>query len=300
MRDIAAFFELKHLFRSWKPDIVHLHSSKAGVLGRLAAGRRWTHIVYTIHGFDTILKAHRIFLPLERMLSRRCGAVVPVSDYDRANLEAEGIRGRIVLIRNGASDRNGAELLDKKAADRMRAAKESGAAVVLSIARLAAPKRFDLFVEAARAFAAQSARFFWIGNVQSVDSDTLPPNLEMLGEIPEAGGYAKLCDVFVLLSDYEGLPMSVLEALSCGRPVLASKVGGLPEAIDARDGILVANEKSAVIHALKDLLADRAGLVRLGEGARAVYEEKFSAQAMWQSYLKLYESLQTGISGIPT
>jgi glycosyltransferase involved in cell wall biosynthesis len=291
-RDLAALFELGRLFRAWKPDIVHLHSSKAGVLGRLAAGRRWDHVVYTIHGFDTILKAHRAFLPLERLLARRTGAVVPVSSYDRRNLEAAGIRGRIVMVRNGASDRRGAPLLDAKAAERMRDAKASGAAVVLCIARLAVPKRFDLFAEAARAFSPEEARFFWIGNIQSVDPETMPPNLEMLGEIPEAGSYANLCDLFVLLSDYEGLPMSVLEALSCGKPVLASAVGGIPEAVSQANGALVGNDTGAAAEALKALLCDRPGLDRLGLASRAAYEAEFSAEMMWKSYLKLYESLK--------
>lgn len=300
LRDLASLFELGSLFRSWKPDIVHLHSSKAGVLGRMAAGRRRGRVVYTIHGFDSILKAHRIFLPLERLLSRRCGAVVPVSEYDERNVKAAGIRGRIVMIRNGASDRRGAALLDAGAADRMKAAKKSGAAVLLSIARLAPPKRFDLFLEAARSFSPDEARFFWIGNVQSVDSGILPANLEALGEIPEAGGYAELCDIFVLLSDYEGLPMSILEALSCGRPVLASSVGGIPEAIDQGDGLLVRNEIDAIVAAIRALLGDKQGSERMGQAARAVYEAKFSAGTMWDNYLKLYESLQAGISVVPT
>ena len=289
-QDLAAFFELSSLFAEWKPDIIHLHSSKAGVLGRLAAGRRRTRVVYTIHGFDTILKSHRIFLPLERFLARFCGAIVPVSDYDRANLAASGIGGRIEEIRNGASDRLGLEGLDALATAKMKAARESGAAVVLTVARLAPPKRFDLFIETARAFAPEEVRFFWIGNVQKVDPLGLPDNVEVLGEIPEAGNYANLCDIFLLISDYEGLPMSVLEALSCGRPVVASAVGGIGEAVDETNGALVDNDAGAVASAIRSFL-DRSRREKAGKEARATFEKSFSADRMWAAYGDLYRGL---------
>lgn len=289
--DLAASFELANLFSAWRPDIIHLHSSKAGVLGRLVAGRLRSRVVYTIHGFDTILKAHRLFLPLERHLARRCGAIVPVSGYDRRNLEEAGVRGDVVLIRNGVSDRRGATPLDDAAASRLRRAREAGAAVILSVARLAPPKRFDLFVEAARAVPPEGARFFWIGNTKSIDPATLPPNLELLGELPEAGNYIGLSDVFTLFSDYEGLPMSILEALSAGVPVLASAVGGIPEAVDGEVGGLVANESGAIVEALSALLADPGRRKEAGAAARRRYEERFSAERMWGAYLELYKRL---------
>jgi glycosyltransferase involved in cell wall biosynthesis len=290
-QDLAALLELGTLFRAWKPDIVHLHSSKAGVLGRLSAGHLSKRIVYTIHGFDTILKTYRYFLPLERILATRCGAIVPVSEYDRANLAASGIGGRIEMIRNGASDRLGAKALDAGVAERMRAAGQCGAAVVLSIARLARPKRFDLFVEVARAFTSTEARFFWIGNVEEVDPGGLPPNVEVLGELAEAGDYANLCDLFMLLSDYEGMPMSILEALSCGKPVLASAVGGIGEIIDEACGILVENEAVSIARSLRGLVENRAGRIGMGEAARRRYLEGLSADSMWSRYSELYEDL---------
>jgi len=293
LHDLAAYFELRRLFRTWRPDIIHLHSSKAGVLGRLAAGRLSGRVVYTIHGFDTILKSHRIFLPLERLLSGRCGAIVPVSDYDKRNLAASGIVGRIELIRNGASDRLTTEPKKAEAAERLRAAKASGALVVLSIARLAPPKRFDLFLETARAFSSAAGRFFWIGNREAVDPGGLPANVEVLGELAEAGDYIKLADVFLLLSDYEGLPMSIIEALSSGRPVVASRVGGIGELVDAGCGRLVENEAPAVIDAIRGMLRDGPWREELGKAARRKYDDEAGAEAMARRYQDLYAKLVT-------
>lgn len=311
VQDPSAVLELVRLFRRWKPDIVHLHSSKASVLGRFAAllanfpAIRRIPTVYTIHGFDTILKTHRKFLPLERIMARITSAIVPVSAYDRRNLEEAGIHGNVRLIHNGASDRFGMTP-DPAVTERIGVARAEGATIVLSIARLEAPKRFDLFLEVARAFAGTGAgqpadsaakvAFFWIGNVQSIDQTSLPPNVEVLGEVPEAGNCINLCDVFLLLSDYEGLPMSILEALSCGKPIVASDVGGIGEAVGVAGGteagILVPNERSAASMATARLVGDPDLRARLGASARRRYEQGFSADSMWQAYLRLYMGLR--------
>ncbi|MBN1242892.1 MAG: glycosyltransferase [Spirochaetales bacterium] len=290
LSDLKAAFELAGLFRSWNPDLIHLHSSKAGVLGRVAAGRRAKRVVYTIHGFDTILKSHRSFLPLERFLARHCGAVVPVSAYDFRNLGLAGIREAHAAIHNGVTDRKG-RTPESPAAERMLAARGKGSPVVLAVARLAPPKRFDLFLAAAKALEKEGPRFFWIGDPPGARAGELPSNAEMLGELPEAGDYANLCDIFLLLSDYEGLPMSILEAFSCGKPVLASDVGGIGELVDGTTGARVGNSAGEIIAALRGLLGDPGRLSTLGRNARERYESGFTADRMWAAYRELYGSL---------
>jgi glycosyltransferase involved in cell wall biosynthesis len=291
--DASALLELRRLLRTYKPDILHLHSSKAGVLGRVAAERPLRRrTVYTVHGFDTILKAHRSFLPLERLLQRRCGAIVAVSEYDARNLEANGIGRNVKVIRNGARDWRGIAPRDTAIAKKMRAARASGGAV-LSIARLAPPKRFDLFVETARLL--PSTTFFWIGNERPMVQTDLPVNVVMLGSLPDAGAYANEADVVVLLSDYEGLPMSILEALSCGCPVVASAVGGIPEAIDGPFGQTVKNEAADAAMAIARYLPGGVGYSTahpdLHKAARRRYEERFSIAAMARGYQSLYSAL---------
>ena len=100
--DAAALAALRRIGRRFRPDVVHLHSSKAGLLGRLAfpAGRT----VYTVHGFDSVRLAHRRLLPLERWMQRRCAAIVAVSHYDEVNLRREGICRNLCCVRNGIPD----------------------------------------------------------------------------------------------------------------------------------------------------------------------------------------------------
>lgn len=304
-QDWKTFLFLRRLYLNYSPDIVHVHSSKAGVLGRLAAiaagGGLWKRCVYTIHGFDTILKTHRKYLPLERFLSHRCGAVVPVSSYDERGVRESGLGGKIVLIRNGVTDRLGLPSPDDKALRRLEAAKSHSRPVVLTIARLEAPKRPDLFLEVARRL--PEAYFFWVGNVGMpanllAPGTIIPENAEFLGESPEAGNLANLCDVFLLLSDYEGLPMSILEAMSCGKPVVGSKVGGIVEALSGEAekpgaGLLVPNEPDAVATAIQSLLADQALNRTIARAARIRYSAEFSADRMWVAYKNLYRTLIT-------
>jgi glycosyltransferase involved in cell wall biosynthesis len=290
--DILVFGEMRRLIRGYRPDIIHLHSSKAGVLGRVAAGRLRPRTVYTVHGFDTILKAHRAFLPLERVLRLYCGAIAAVSEYDARNLAACGISRNVRVIRNGVPDWNGARPGDAGAAAAIERARRSGGAV-LSIARLAAPKRFDLFCAAARLL--PRSGFFWIGNERELDPSSLPRNVSMLGSLPDAGAYANAADVLALFSDYEGLPMSVLEALSCATPVVASRVGGVAEALDDECGETVENDAVAAAEALARYLPDgdrhSAADPRARAAARKRYEAHFSDDAMARSYRSLYDEL---------
>jgi glycosyltransferase involved in cell wall biosynthesis len=290
--DLLVFAQVRRAIRSFRPDILHLHSSKAGVLGRLAAGSMRARTVYTVHGFDTILKAHRAFLPLERLLQRLCGAIVAVSEYDARNLEANGISRNVRVIRNGVRDRGGLAPSDAGAARAIEAARARGG-VVLSIARLAAPKRFDLFCRVAGLLPGNT--FFWIGNEAEPGASALPPNVRMLGSLSDAGDYAKLADLLVLFSDYEGMPMSILEALSCGTPVVASRVGGVGEVLDGECGEAVPNEAGAAAAAVARYLPGgdrhRGATGAYRAAARRRYEELFSVESMASAYEHIYEEL---------
>ena len=99
--DLLAAIELRRLYKKYKPDIIHLHSSKAGTLGRIVFPSKKT--VYTVHGFDSVRLAFRKFLPIERFLQHFCKAVVGVSKYDERNLIAEGIKNNVTTIYNGIS-----------------------------------------------------------------------------------------------------------------------------------------------------------------------------------------------------
>lgn len=97
--DFLAAIELRRLYRKYKPDIIHLHSSKAGILGRIVFPT--AKVVYTVHGFDSVRIAYRKFLPVERLMQHFCRAVVGVSEYDCRNLISERITKNVCTVYNG-------------------------------------------------------------------------------------------------------------------------------------------------------------------------------------------------------
>jgi glycosyltransferase involved in cell wall biosynthesis len=99
INELLTIIAFSKLYLKYKPDIIHLHSSKVGILGRLVFPK--SKIIYTVHGFDSIRLAYRKFLPIERLLQRRCRAIVAVSHYDEKNLKMERITCNVKCIYNG-------------------------------------------------------------------------------------------------------------------------------------------------------------------------------------------------------
>ncbi|MBO4704757.1 MAG: glycosyltransferase family 4 protein [Spirochaetaceae bacterium] len=306
LKELPCLFEIKATIRKFKPDIIHLHSSKAALLGRLATPHHMKkRIVYTVHGFDTIRVRNRIFLPLEKLMQKKCGAIVPVSEYDYKNLLSEGINHNLKLVRNAVPDTKpfSESELPEQIREPLLSARAQGKKVILTIARIALPKRLDIFAEAAAQLNNTNCVFFWVG---APTDDTIKNQLEeystkqnvfFTGDIPEASRLISYADVFVLFSDYEGLPITILEAMAKGKPIVASKVGGIPELVDESNGNLISagdTEKSIAeaVKALKDLISNDELRIEKGNTSRRKYESNFTLDTMWQNYLSIYYALK--------
>lgn len=295
-KEVVVVQKLRKIYKQFNPDLIHLHSSKIGILGRLAFPSN--KIVYTIHGFDSIRLAFRKFLPLEKLLKNRARFIAAVSEYDLNNLKLEGINGNTITIYNGIvdwpnlSDDNGFEV--DPSIEKLRTFKESDF-VVLSIARLSKPKRFDLFCELARSCEDKTNfKFVWVGN--SHTPTNIPKNVMCLGEIKNAYTCLPWCDVFILLSDYEGMPMSILEALAYSKPVVASHVGGISEALDGTNGFVVANTSEAF---KEKIIAFENGTLdynTFSKAARKSFEENFTIDRMYRNYNKLYKLINNEVT----
>jgi len=289
-REIQAIRSLSRLYRSFKPDIVHLHTSKAGAIGRLATGIDRRRIIYTMHGYDQLRIANRAFLAVDRALRRRCGAVVAVSSIDLAAMRADGYDA--TLIRNGVADARSLPDGDPFKIRRLEALRSEGRAIALMIARDARPKRIDLAREAAARLRGESS-IAWIGGDPQPGD---PPGFVALGEDPKAAAYLRNADIFLLLSDHEGMPISLLEAMSTGIPSIASAVGGCLEALGLSGpgqgpaGITVPNDAASVAETLRRLAAAPGLRWQIGKTARESWGRTYSVDAMAQGYLALFEA----------
>lgn len=278
--------ELKKIRTEYKPDIIHLHTSIPGILGRWVFRKEKNHIVYTVHGFDQIRIAHKKFLPIEKFFQKYSGAIVAVSDYDMKNMNDSGIRKKLKLIYNGISLSS-----IKPVSNLPEKIKEKK--LVLTIARIAPPKNIELFSEVAKEFINKDTAFVWIGGSQNLTVEELrkkynmPDNLYLLGDLKNASNYINLCDVFVLFSKHEGLPMSIIEAMSQGKSIVASNVGGIPELIDF--GLI--NIKEEAVEKISLLLEEQEKNKEIGQKSLEKFNNNFTLEKMWKEYKNLYLEL---------
>jgi glycosyltransferase involved in cell wall biosynthesis len=161
--------------------------------------------------------------------------------------------------------------------------------LVLSVARLSSPKRFDLFCEIALLLKDQNIAFIWIGN--QYQPENLPENVYCLGSIKNAYQYIPLIDLFILTSNYEGLPVSIIEALIFGKPVIASNVGGISEILDGTNGFALDNDPVLFTEKILYYLNNKEAYNTACKAARKTYEDKFTVNHMYKEYLSLYEDI---------
>lgn len=276
--DMLAIIDFRKLYGKYKPDIVHLHSSKAGMLGRIAFPAKKT--IYTVHGFDSIRLAHRKFLPIERLMQYSCKAIVGVSHYDAKNLEVEKITHHIHCVYNGICPIETSKELTFQLPEKYTK-------TVLCIARLSPQKNSDLFMAVAALLPHYA--FVWIGNQMELDNH--PDNVYFLGNIPDAGRYNSIADLFILPSNYEGLPMVILEAMSAGRPVVASNVGGISEiVIDGENGYVVENTPQAFAEKISCILENEETRRLFAENAQHRFMRELTVDKMVEGYLRIYHS----------
>jgi glycosyltransferase involved in cell wall biosynthesis len=302
LRDLLGLIELTRLLRRERPDIVHANSSKIGVLARLAARAVNVPIrVFTVHGWAFSARSGlsaRLYRWADRLVRPLTSATICVSEGERAAglLSRTCDRERTVVIPNA---------VDVAAAPQSR--HDSVTPVIVAVGRLKAPKDFVTFVRALSALAPGSFEALIVGD--GPDGPELRHEIQRLGleervrlagdrrDVPELLAAA---DVFVLSSRSEGLPVSVLEAMAAGLPVVASRVGGVPEVVlHERTGLLVAPGDPAQLAATLERLVARPELRRrFGAAGRARAEARFDLDPFRRGHLELY-SRELAKRGLP-
>ncbi len=284
-QDLRAFLAIAGLFRSTDPDCVHLHTSKAGFVGRLASGPAGMRKIYTMHGYDQLRVENSVFVPIDRMLRRFCDAVVAVSRYDERKMRDAGYDP--VFIPNGTEGVGRDRDADPRVLARFAALGRSGFPIVLTVARDVRPKRLDIVRELASRFRDRAA-FAWIGGAGYGTEHFVPGTLAPFGTVPFASRYMPYADIYLLASDHEGMPVSVVEAMSAGLPCVVSDVGGAGEPLAGGCGFAVHNSADAFSTALDRLLSSPDLRSRMGALARKTWEESYSAERMAVAYETLY------------
>jgi glycosyltransferase involved in cell wall biosynthesis len=293
-RDALGLLELVRLCRRVRPDIVHANSSKAGVLGRLAAALTEVPVrIFTVHGWA--FKAHTgaastAYLWADRLMRPLTTTTICVAESERA----AGLAARTCAERSTVVIPNGVEL------DRPRRRHTTATPVeLLAVGRLQEPKDFLTLVRAIPRLPPGSVRVRIAGDGPdrgAIEDETnllaLAGTIEVLGARDDVAALLAQADVFVLPTRSEGMPLSVLEAMAAELPVVASAVGGVPELVrDGETGALVPPaDPAALAHALAPLVADPDLRARLGRAGRERAEHRFSLQRFRAAHLDLYRA----------
>jgi glycosyltransferase involved in cell wall biosynthesis len=300
-RDARGLLELTTLVRRERPHIVHVNSAKAGALGRLAAWLGRVPIrVYTVHGWSFTAHAGAssvIYRWAERLLRPLTTRTICVAESERrAGLDAGTCdEATTVVIHNGV------ELPPAGGAER-----RSGTSRLVTVGRLQAPKD-PLTLLRALSELRRPVETVIVGDGPDrprVESERRRLGLEsvvrLVGERNDVGELLAAADLFVLSTRSEGLPLSVLEAMAAGLPVVASSVGGVPElVVEGKTGLLVPpGDPHALAAAIGRLLDDEALRRQLGAAGRIRASEHFDLATVRGAHLDLYRALLAD-AGLP-
>jgi glycosyltransferase involved in cell wall biosynthesis len=304
---------LEQIFGRLRPDVVHTH--QIGPLlyaGPAARAAGVPVVVHTEHGNHLAgltpwvrrVKARLLW----RYASRRAARFFCVSADIAGAVRAAGVRPeKVLVVANGIATDDPADPAEVDEARRALGL-PAGAPVVGTVGRLAEVKRQDLLL---RAFARvlnrrPDARLVLVGEgerraaLEALAGELgLADSVRFAGYQPRPEVYLRLMDVFALTSRSEGMPMALLEAWAAGVPVVASRVGGIPELVaDGRTGLLFDFPDADTLGGLLTRLLDEPALARgLAEGGRREVEAKYDERAVARAYAGHYHQLLDGRPG---
>lgn len=294
LRDLRALWEVVGLLRRVRPHLVHAHTSKAGFLGRLAARAVGIRSLFTAHGWafaEGVPEGQRrLALLLERWAGRWGDGVIAVSEADRALALRYGVLPpeKVVVVHNGVPDTP------------YRANPRGEPPRMVMVARFAPPKDHALLLRALHRLKGLPWTLDLVGDGPLLEKvKALAGNLGLADRVRFLGARRDVdrvlaeAQVFVLASRWEGLPLSVLEAMRAGLPVVATEVGGVGEAVvEGVTGFLVPRgDEEALSQKLRLLLQDPRLREQMGRAGRKRYEEAFTLEetvrATWDVYREL-------------
>ena len=298
---VASVRQVAATARTWQADLIHVHSAVGAIVGRMAGLLAGRQVLYTVHGFgfkpQVALKRRWAVYMAERMLALLTTRYICVSEAERQLATKLGVReDEVSVIANGLSD------------SPWRAEPDAMEPVLIMVARAVSPKRHDILL---RALAIMQDKGIVVppqtilaGSGPLLDAARAMAEkfrlgrVSFLGDVDEVPRLLARSQIFVLLSDHEGQPISIIEAMRAGLPIVASDLPGIRTQItDGVEGLLTENEPEAVARTIERLVCDPQLRARIAAAARRRYERDFSATTMARAVMQVYDSLALRPSG---
>jgi len=304
--DISFLYRLLGYCRRNKIELIHGHLPGANLYGSLAGALMGIPVIATLHNEFLIPGSTERHNWIKHFLIRRLtNKLVVVADFMQSDYIKKGKfpRAKLTTIYNGIHMGDPTGLRDP---DRLRQELnlKKDDLVVGNVANLRPPKGQKYLIEAAAIICQRlpQAKFLLIGQggghlkeeaERQIANLQLQENVKLLGFREDVPELLRLFDIFVLPSTSEGLPMSIVEAMAAAKPVVATRVGGLPEIVtDGDNGYLVEPANvAALAEKLQILLQSKELRTCLGQRGRQIASEKFSLETMIKQYQELYEKV---------
>ncbi len=283
--DLGAFVELRKIADKVKPDLIHLHSSKAGALGRWAFDGKKLPLFYTPHGYSFLMSNYNATKRLSYKMVEKLSAIrrcTTISCSEGEHKETLSLTKNARFVNNGINVEEMQRMMDSIGSC------ENEGFTVFTLGRICYQKNPGLFNEIAEKL--PDVRFVWIGDGELRDMITAP-NIEVTGWMnrEEALRRSMASDVFVLTSLWEGLPMSLLESMYMEKLCLVNDVIGSRDVIQTGVNGYVCRNADEFVAAIRGILEDPEKAARMTAQARKDIIEKYNTRVMAEKYREIYE-----------
>ncbi|WP_279117836.1 glycosyltransferase [Fusobacterium varium] len=283
--DFLALKELLNLLKKEKFDIIHLHSSKAGFLGRVAARvcNQQNKVIYTTHGISFLRKdisnrKLQIYIFLEKIGSLCGGKTIACSKSEAEFIQSKGIKCN--YIDNGIKLGNKESGVPKKENEKLK---------IVTVGRITIQKNPELFHKIAENFIKnKNIEFIWIGDGE-LKEQLSSKNIKITGWLDQKEVHQQLieADVYLSTASWEGLSLAVLQAMENYLPLLLSDcVGNIDLVKEDYNGFLFKTKEEA-IEKIKFLIKDKEKIEKLGVNSYLLLRKEFNIQNMVGKYKKL-------------
>ncbi len=304
MADARAFLSLVAMIKREKPDVIHTHTAKAGVLGRLAAiiaggdaKKVHTFHGHLLHGYFSGWKV-QLVIAIEKFLATKTDVLIAVGNQVKEDLLAAGI-GERDQYRTFFPGLPAPQEIDKDMA-RQNIGLDADALYCTFVGRLTQIKRPDRLLDVAAASVARGLdiHFLVAGEGELFEEsksratrENLP--ITFLGWRTDIDQLFAASDIAILTSDNEGIPLTLIQAAFAGIPIVAPRVGSIADiVIDGETGFLTSTQAGAIASALSALVTDEDLRYELGSVGRAHAEKYFSLAKSLADHASLYEISQ--------
>ena len=286
INDLKAFFEIKKIIKKEKPDIIHCHSSKAGLLTRLAINTKKIKTFYTPHGYSFLMedssKLKRfIYKSIERIGTINHSVIIACSkgEYE----ESLKLTKRATYVSNGVN----LEILRKYIPDKIKQIDTNNLTFVTT-GRVSYQKNPELFNNIAESF--PEIKFIWVGT-GDLENRLTSKNIEITGwkNRDELMEILNKSDVFILPSLWEGLPISLLEAMALKKTCIVSNVIGNRDVISNENNGFVCNNLNEFIGVIKNIQYNKYNLEKISENAFNDIKNVYNTEVMCKKYCNIYK-----------